>query len=109
VPQIRTLLTIRWRSAKALAGEFLITLRIINDPLQIYLAVTCWYKVLSGNVQPRKIWSKLPRQGEPQQEDTAAAKVKAGRSPRHLVDDESVSAQPGADDVVEGAVSGVVR
>jgi hypothetical protein len=72
--------------------------RIINDPLQIYLAVTCWYKVLSGNVQPKKIWSKLPRQGEPQEESTAEAKVRAGRSPRHLVDDDQVMAQPGADD-----------
>jgi hypothetical protein len=25
--------------------------RIINDPLQIYLAITCWTKVLTGNVQ----------------------------------------------------------
>ena len=72
--------------------------RIINDPLQIYLAVTCWYKVLSGNVQPKKIWSKLPRQGEPQEESMAEAKVRAGRSPRHLVDDDQVMAQPGADD-----------
>jgi cellulose synthase/poly-beta-1,6-N-acetylglucosamine synthase-like glycosyltransferase/peptidoglycan/xylan/chitin deacetylase (PgdA/CDA1 family) len=43
--------------------------RIINDPLQIYLAVTCWTKVLTGNVQPRKIWAKLERQGEPHEED----------------------------------------
>jgi cellulose synthase/poly-beta-1,6-N-acetylglucosamine synthase-like glycosyltransferase/peptidoglycan/xylan/chitin deacetylase (PgdA/CDA1 family) len=42
--------------------------RIINDPLQIYLAVTCWTKVLTGNVQPRKIWSKLERQGVTQDE-----------------------------------------
>ena len=42
--------------------------RIINDPLQIYLAVTCWTKVLTGNVQPRKIWSKLERQGVTQEE-----------------------------------------
>jgi hypothetical protein len=42
--------------------------RIINDPLQIYLAVTCWTKVLTGNIQPRKIWAKLERQGEPQEE-----------------------------------------
>ena len=42
--------------------------RIINDPLQIYLAITCWTKVLTGNVQPRKIWSKLERPGEPQEE-----------------------------------------
>ena len=45
--------------------------RIINDPLQIYLAVTCWTKVLTGNVQPRKIWAKLERQGEPQEEGKA--------------------------------------
>jgi cellulose synthase/poly-beta-1,6-N-acetylglucosamine synthase-like glycosyltransferase/peptidoglycan/xylan/chitin deacetylase (PgdA/CDA1 family) len=38
--------------------------RIINDPLQIYLAVHCWTKVLTGNVQPRKIWAKLERQGQ---------------------------------------------
>jgi len=82
--------------------------RIINDPLQIYLAVTCWYKVLSGNVQPKKIWSKLPRQGEPQEESTAEAKVRAGRSPRHLVDvdDDQVVAQPAVgepsnDDTIE--------
>ena len=37
--------------------------RLINDPLQMYLAITCWGKLLTGNVQPRKIWSKLPRQG----------------------------------------------
>ena len=42
--------------------------RIINDPLQIYLAVTCWTKVLTGNVQPRKIWAKLERQGTSQDE-----------------------------------------
>ncbi len=42
--------------------------RIINDPLQIYLAVTCWTKVLTGNVQPKKIWSKLERQGTTQDE-----------------------------------------
>jgi len=40
---------------------------LIDDPLQIYLAVTCWWKVLTGNVQPRKIWSKLPRQGMSQE------------------------------------------
>ena len=82
--------------------------RIINDPLQMYLAITCWYKVLSGNVQPRKIWSKLPRQGEPQQASTATAKVRAGRSPRHLVDDDQVITQPGADDSVDGVVGSAV-
>jgi hypothetical protein len=52
--------------------------RIINDPLQIYLAVTCWYKVLSGNVQPRKIWSKLPCQGERSKE--ARRRPRCGRA-----------------------------
>ena len=65
--------------------------------------------MLSGNVQPRKIWSKLPRQGEPQQESTAAAKVKAGRSPRHLVDDDEVIMQSGADDTVDGVVGSALR
>ena len=37
--------------------------RLINDPLQIYLAVTCWWKVLRGNVQPRKIWSSCRGRG----------------------------------------------
>jgi peptidoglycan-N-acetylglucosamine deacetylase len=83
--------------------------RIINDPLQIYLAVTCWYKVLSGNVQPKKIWSKLPRQGQPQAGDTAEAKVRAGRSPRHLVDGDPVTTQPGVHDTVDGVVGGAVR
>ena len=54
--------------------------RIINDPLQIYLAVTCWYKVLSGNVQSRKIWSKIPRQGVPQGESKPATQVAAQAS-----------------------------
>ncbi len=68
--------------------------RIVNDPLQTYLAVTCWYKVLSGNVQPRKIWTKIPRQGVPQAEIKAAlpdlpALAAAGRSPRHQVDERS--------------------
>ena len=36
--------------------------RIINDPLQIYLAVNGWTEVLTDNVQPRKIWAKLERQ-----------------------------------------------
>jgi cellulose synthase/poly-beta-1,6-N-acetylglucosamine synthase-like glycosyltransferase/peptidoglycan/xylan/chitin deacetylase (PgdA/CDA1 family) len=83
--------------------------RIINDPLQIYLAVTCWYKVLSGNVQPKKIWSKLPRQGQPQAGDTAEAKVRAGRSPRHLVDGDLATTQPGVHDMVDGPVGGAVR
>jgi len=37
--------------------------RIINDPMQMYLAITCWSRVLTGNVQTKKIWTKLPRQG----------------------------------------------
>lgn len=67
--------------------------RLINDPLQIYLAVTGWYKVLSGNVQPRKIWSKLPRQGTSQEQIRSTAKPQptlVGRSPRHKVDDDQV-------------------
>ena len=78
--------------------------RIVNDPLQIYLAVTCWYKVLSGNVQSRKIWSKIPRQGVPQAAaSTSTADLQpllaaAGRSPRHQVDDDQVNTPQGTDE-----------
>jgi hypothetical protein len=69
--------------------------RIVNDPLQIYLSVTCWYKVLSGNVQSRKIWTKIPRQGIQQAGVKAApdspALAAAGRSPRHEVDEDHVT------------------
>ena len=79
--------------------------RIINDPLQIYLAVTCWYKVLSGNVQSRKIWSKIPRQGVPQAGSAPATKlVAAGRSPRHQVDGEQVTGPQGTDKSVDGVI-----
>jgi hypothetical protein len=80
--------------------------RIINDPLQMYLAVTCWYKVLSGNVQSRgKIWAKIPRQGVPQAESAPATKlVAAGRSPRHQVDGEQVTGPQGTDKSVDGVI-----
>ena len=68
--------------------------RIINDPLQIYLAVTCWYKVLSGNVQSRKIWAKIPRQGVQQDGSKPATTLQPKlvvRSPRHEVDGDTVT------------------
>jgi hypothetical protein len=37
--------------------------RLINDPLWIYLTVTCWWKVLRGNLQPRKISSSCRGRG----------------------------------------------
>jgi cellulose synthase/poly-beta-1,6-N-acetylglucosamine synthase-like glycosyltransferase/peptidoglycan/xylan/chitin deacetylase (PgdA/CDA1 family) len=96
--------------------------RIINDPLQIYLAVTCWYKVLSGNVQSRKIWSKIPRQGTPQEESASATNlqpklVAAGRSPRHQVDDDQghqvdddqVTAPQGTDESVDQIIASLLR
>jgi peptidoglycan-N-acetylglucosamine deacetylase len=68
--------------------------RIINDPLQVYLAVTCWYKVLSGNVQSRKIWAKIPRHGVPQAAGTSVTRLQPKlvilRSPRHQVDGDEV-------------------
>ena len=88
--------------------------RIINDPLQIYLAVTCWYKVLSGNVQSRKIWSKIPRQSIPQGGSASAANlqpklVAAGRSPRHQVDDDQVAAPQGTDESVDQIIASLLR
>jgi len=92
--------------------------RIINDPLQMYLAVTCWYKVLSGNVQPRKIWSKLPRQGTPQEAITPTTKLQpklvVTRSPRHQVDEDEVTAPQGtapqsADAPVDGVIGSLLR
>jgi cellulose synthase/poly-beta-1,6-N-acetylglucosamine synthase-like glycosyltransferase/peptidoglycan/xylan/chitin deacetylase (PgdA/CDA1 family) len=88
--------------------------RIVNDPLQIYLAVTCWYKVLSGNVQSRKIWSKIPRQGIPQEESASSANmqpklVAAGRSPRHQVDAGPVTGVQGADEPVDQVVGSLLR
>lgn|GEM_PF-6592320 len=89
--------------------------RIINDPLQIYLAVTCWYKVLSGNVQSRKIWSKIPRQGVPQAAaSTSTADLQpllaaAGRSPRHQVDDDQVSAPQGTDQPAGQVIGSLLR
>ena len=88
--------------------------RIINDPLQIYLAVTCWYKVLSGNVQSRKIWSKIPRQGIPQGGSASAANsqpklVAAGRSPRHQVDGDQVAAPQGTDESVDQIIASLLR
>ena len=87
--------------------------RIINDPLQIYLAVTCWYKVLSGNVQTRKIWSKIPRQGTPVKAAAPdlPALAAAGRSPRHEVDEDHVTG-PHATQVpadADGAVQTLLR
>jgi cellulose synthase/poly-beta-1,6-N-acetylglucosamine synthase-like glycosyltransferase/peptidoglycan/xylan/chitin deacetylase (PgdA/CDA1 family) len=83
--------------------------RIINDPLQTYLAITCWYKVLSGDVQSRKIWSKIPRHGVPHEVSASAIKLeprqRALRSPRHQVDDDQVRAAQGTDELV-GQVSG---
>ena len=107
--------------------------RIINDPLQIYLAVTCWYKVLSGNVQSRKIWSKIPRQGVPQKESAAKPEADiqpllaaAGRSPRHsgtgaqvgltspgtgdqTAEQEGVVAQPGTDESIDEIIGSLLR
>lgn len=88
--------------------------RVVNDPLQTYLAVTCWYKVLSGNVQPRKIWTKLPRQGVPQAEIKAAlpdlpALAAAGRSPRHQVDESQVTGPHGAHAPADGATQTLQR
>ena len=38
--------------------------RFINDPLQIYLTVVCFWMVLSGRMPTtRKIWSQVPRSG----------------------------------------------
>jgi hypothetical protein len=38
--------------------------RFINDPLQIYLTVVCFWMVLSGRMpSTRKIWSQVPRSG----------------------------------------------
>ena len=82
--------------------------RIINDPLQMYLAVTCWYKVLSGNVQSRKIWAKIPRQGTQQEETKSSTKLQpklVARSPRHEVDEDEVTAPQGTDGSADG-VSG---
>ena len=87
--------------------------RIVNDPLQMYLAVTCWYKVLSGNVQPRKIWTKIPRQGTPQAEIRAApdlpALAAAGRSPRHQVDESQVTGPHGAHAPADGVIQTLLR
>jgi biofilm PGA synthesis N-glycosyltransferase PgaC len=90
--------------------------RIINDPLQIYLAVTCWYKVLSGNVQSRKIWSKIPRQGVPQKQSAAAPATDlqpllaaAGRSPRHQVSDDQVMAPAGTDESIDEIIGSSMR
>jgi hypothetical protein len=90
--------------------------RIVNDPLQIYLAVTCWYKVLSGNVQSRKIWSKIPRQGVPQAPVKARRRpicspllAAAGRSPRHQVDDDHVSAPQGTDQPAGQVIGSLLR
>ncbi|MBV9447560.1 MAG: glycosyltransferase [Streptosporangiaceae bacterium] len=85
--------------------------RIVNDPLQMYLAVTCWYRVLSGNVQPRKIWSKLPRQGATQEEVKSTAKSPTPmviRSPRHQVDADQVK-RVTADQVTQVAADQVTR
>jgi cellulose synthase/poly-beta-1,6-N-acetylglucosamine synthase-like glycosyltransferase/peptidoglycan/xylan/chitin deacetylase (PgdA/CDA1 family) len=90
--------------------------RIINDPLQIYLAMTCWYKVLSGNVQSRKIWSKIPRQGVPQKQSAAAPATDlqpllaaAGRSPRHQVGDDQVMAPAGTDESIDEIIGSSMR
>jgi cellulose synthase/poly-beta-1,6-N-acetylglucosamine synthase-like glycosyltransferase/peptidoglycan/xylan/chitin deacetylase (PgdA/CDA1 family) len=38
--------------------------RLINDPLQIYLTVVCYWMVLSGRMpSTRKIWTQVPRSG----------------------------------------------
>jgi cellulose synthase/poly-beta-1,6-N-acetylglucosamine synthase-like glycosyltransferase/peptidoglycan/xylan/chitin deacetylase (PgdA/CDA1 family) len=38
--------------------------RLINDPLQIYLTVVCYWMVLSGRMPTtRKIWTQVPRSG----------------------------------------------
>jgi hypothetical protein len=38
--------------------------RFINDPLQIYLTVVCFWMILSGRMPTtRKIWSQVPRSG----------------------------------------------
>ena len=84
--------------------------RIINDPLQMYLAVTCWYKVLSGNVQSRKIWAKIPRQGTVQ-EIKATTKLQptpVARSPRHQVDEDQVTGPQGADTPVDGVIGSLL-
>jgi peptidoglycan-N-acetylglucosamine deacetylase len=85
--------------------------RIVNDPLQIYLAVTCWYKVLSGNVQSRKIWSKIPRQGTPVKAAAPdlPALAAAGRSPRHEVDEDHVTGPHAAQAPADGAVQTLLR
>ena len=85
--------------------------RIVNDPLQIYLAVTCWYKVLSGNVQTRKIWSKIPRQGTPVKAAAPdlPALAAAGRSPRHEVDEDHVTGPHAAQAPADGAVQTLLR
>jgi hypothetical protein len=85
--------------------------RIVNDPLQIYLAVTCWYKVLSGNVQSRKIWSKIPRQGTPVKAAAPdlPALAAAGRSPRHEVDEDHVTGPHAAQAPADGTVQTLLR
>jgi len=39
--------------------------RLINDPLQIYLMIVCFWMILTGRMpSTRKIWSQVPRSGE---------------------------------------------
>jgi cellulose synthase/poly-beta-1,6-N-acetylglucosamine synthase-like glycosyltransferase/peptidoglycan/xylan/chitin deacetylase (PgdA/CDA1 family) len=38
--------------------------RFVNDPLQIYLTIVCFWMILSGRMPTtRKIWSQVPRSG----------------------------------------------
>ena len=38
--------------------------RLINDPLQIYLTIVCYWMILTGRMPTtRKIWSQVPRTG----------------------------------------------
>jgi hypothetical protein len=38
--------------------------RFINDPLQIYLTMVCFWMILSGRMPTtKKIWSRVPRSG----------------------------------------------
>jgi cellulose synthase/poly-beta-1,6-N-acetylglucosamine synthase-like glycosyltransferase/peptidoglycan/xylan/chitin deacetylase (PgdA/CDA1 family) len=86
--------------------------RIINDPLQIYLAVTCWYRVVTGNVQPRKIWSKLPRQGTSQDEIKGKNKTQPSlvvRSPRHQVEEDEAAVPQGTGAPAEPVVGSLTR